>query len=190
MRRKIFIAAGILSLAHTLAGATQTKHPSVYIDRGICPGEGCSFEGQVKVRKPIMVYSSPRVQSRRLFEILPGQIVISLDSQVQTIAGRFVVKRSYERYRSGDVLWVYTYLGEGVFKIWHGGRMYEENVGFSPWGGTAGKRCEMDERICWGELDRELEMTWWLKIKSGSGRKGWIRVDDNLEWLDDQARLS
>src|SRR3982750_3847780 len=100
MRRKIFIAACILSLAQTLLGAPQTKHPAIYIDRDICPGEGCSYEGRVKALKRTTVYSAPSVRSRRLFEILSGEIVTSLDSQVHTVAGRFVVKRAYERYRA------------------------------------------------------------------------------------------
>lgn len=184
VRRKIFIAACMVSLAQTLVGAQRTKRPAYYIDRGVCPGEGCSYKGRAKVLNRTEVYAAPSVRAEQLFEIVAGETVTSLASQVHTVAGRFVVKRAHQRYRPGDVLWLYTYLGEGVFKVWHRGRMYEENLEFSPWGGSAGKRCEKDERYCWGELEKEHEMTWWLKVKSKGGRQGWIRVSRNLEWED------
>jgi MFS family permease len=167
------------------------RPPAVYIDKG-CPGEGCSYAGRVKVLKRTPVYVFPSVKSARLFELVPGEIVTALDSEVHTVAGRFVVKRPHGRYRPGDVLWVYTYLGEGFFKVWYHGKMYEEDLGFSPWGGTSGKRCEKDE-YCWGELEKELEMKWWLKVKDKKGRKGWVIVvvgvdslwDGNLAWEDE-----
>jgi hypothetical protein len=186
MRRKAFVAACILALVQTLMGAPQSKRPAVYIDRGICPGEGCSYKGRAKVLNRTTVYAAPGIRSGRVFQLIPGEVVTSLDSQVHTVAGHFVVKRAHERYRPGDVLWVYTYLGEGMFKVWHRGRMYVEDLEFSPWGGTTGKRCEQEERYCWGKLDKELEMIWWLKVRSKGGRKGWIRVGNNLEW-EDQA---
>jgi hypothetical protein len=172
-------------VAQTLVGSPQSKRPVVYIDKHICPGEGCSYAGRPKVLKHTVVYATPSIRSRRLFRIISGERVTSLDSQVHTVAGRFVVKRAHEKYRPGDVLWVYTYLGEGLFKVWYRSRIYTEDLEFSPWGGTTGKRCEQEERYCWGELEKELEMTWWLKIRSRGGRQGWIRVNDNLDWEDE-----
>ncbi len=165
-------------------GNVAARPPRVYIDRHICPGEGGFYQGrQAQVLKPTVMYAASRARSRRLFRILPGEKVRAVDSEVHAIAGRFVVKRPHGRYQPGDVLWVYTYLGEGVFKIWYGGKMYEENLGFSPWGGSSGSRCEQGKE-CWGELEGELRMTWWLKITDKRGRQGWIRVDygSNLQW--------
>jgi hypothetical protein len=50
--------------------------------------------------------------------------------------------------------------------------MREEDLGFSPYGGSAGARCE-DDKQCWGELERKLEFTWWVKVRSKDGRVGW-----------------
>jgi hypothetical protein len=73
---------------------------------------------------------------------------------------------------SGDVLWVFTYLGEGFFRVWFEERMYEEYLGFSAYGGAGGKRCE-EKAICWRELERELKIIWWVKLKGASGLSGW-----------------
>lgn len=162
---------------------SRWRPPAVYIDKGVCPGEGCSYKDEVfVVLKPTVAYTFPSVKSARLFELIPGERVTALDSEVHTVAGRFVVKRHYKKYRPGDVIWVYTYLGEGSFKVWYRGKMYVENLSFSPWGGASGKRCEEDED-CWGELEKGLEMTWWLKVKNREGREGWVQAHDNLMQL-------
>lgn len=164
--------------------AAQASPPKVLVDKDICPGEGCSYQGNARVTKSTIVYATPDENSLAIRELTVGDVVTSSESEVHTAAGRFVVKKAHEGYRPGDVLSVYTYLGEGLFKVWHGGKMYEEKLDFSPWGGTAGKRCEKDDGSCWGGLEKELEMIWWLKVKSIDGREGWIRVDKNLEWED------
>ncbi len=180
--RSILAALSLFVVMPALLFAAQTSPPKVLIDKDICPGEGCSKEGNARATKSTKVYAEPNENSSAIWEFTPGVVVTSSGSEVHTAGGRFVVKRAYENYQPGDVLWVYTYIGEGVFKVWHEGKMYEEKLDFSPWGGSAGKRCEKDDGSCWGELEKELEMTWWLKAKSIDGQEGWIRVDGNLEW--------
>ncbi len=184
MSRTVFIAIVCVSVLAQSLTAAQVKHPIVYIDKGICPGEGCSYQGSAKVVRRTTAYAAPNAKSAPLFNLAAGNVVSSLKSEVHTVAGRFVVKRSYGKYRMGDVLWVYTYLGEGVFRVWYRGKMYEEQLEFSPWGGSAGKRCEQDDKHCWGELEAELKMTWWLKVRNKNGRVGWIRVNGNLEYAN------
>ena len=184
MKRMIFtVSVSLVIIGSLIAIVAQTERPTIYIDKEICPGEACSYDWQIKVLKKTPAYAQPNLTQTIIYEFNAGEIVTASESQVHTVAGRFTAKRDHEKYKAGDVLWVYTYLGEGVFKVWHEGRMYEEKLDFSPWGGTAGKRCEKSAE-CWGELERELEMSWWLKIKSVDGREGWVRVDENLEWLE------
>jgi hypothetical protein len=112
-----------------------------------------------------------------------GSKVNALTGEVRTVAGRFVVKKSHGRYRRGDIIWVYTYLGEGFFKIWFDGKMSEEDLGFSAYGGTGGIRCD-DPIQCWGTLDKELQMTWWIKIKSADGWIGWTDQGERFTGAD------
>ena len=181
---KTLAAICLFAVMPIILYAAQASRPKVFIDKDICPGEGCSYEGNARVLKSMKAYAEPNENSLAIYEFTAGVVVTSSESEVHTVAGRFVVKRVYESYRPGDVLWVYTYLGEGLFKVWHGGKMYEEKLDFSPWGGSAGKRCENGDGSCWGELEKEMEMTWWLKVKSVNGREGWVRVNENLEWED------
>jgi hypothetical protein len=80
-------------------------------------------------------------------------------------------------------LWVYTYQGEGFFKVWYKGRIYSEELMFSPYGGSTGRRCEETDD-CWGELDKELNSVWWIKIRSADGRVGWTSAGENFSGAD------
>src|SRR5688572_744044 len=148
IRLTVFVVSVcILILSQVEIKMAQTNHPRLYIDKDICPGEGCSIESEDRatVLKRTTAYDNPNMKSAPRFDLLVGEVITPLKSQVHTIAGRFVVKRDYDKYRVGDVLWVYTYLGEGIFKVWNGGKMYEEDLDFSPWGGSNGKRCELNK---------------------------------------------
>jgi len=99
------------------------------------------------------------------------------------MAGKFTVKRKFETYMPGDIIWVYTYQGEGNFKVWKDGKFVELNLAFSPYGGSSGKRCETD-KSCAGELEKELESTWWIKIKTPDGTIGWTFESSNFRGND------
>ena len=160
----------------------QTKAPTYFVDKGACPFECCAY-GKWKTAVTTVAYARPDKRSKRIGKLKAGSKVTALTGQVQTTPSRFVVKKPHERYKPGDVIWVYTYLGEGLFKVWFNGKMYEENLEFSPYGGSMGKRCEVDN-LCWGELDKDLQMTWWIKIKSPDGWIGWTNQGEHFSGAD------
>ena len=180
--KALAIAVVGMMLPAMLAG--QKAPPAVFIDRGICPGEGCDYRGRAKVVSATRGYRLPSLKSGVAVRLPLGTMVTGIDSQVHTRAGRYVVKRAHEKYRKGDVLYVYTYLGEGFFRVWHRGRMFEEDLAFSVWGGSSGKRCEQDPKNCWGVLEEPTDMKWWLKVRTNNGRVGWVLVGENLHWGD------
>lgn len=65
--------------------------------------------------------------------------------------------------------------------------MTEEDLAFSVWGGSTGTRCDQDPKICWGVLEKDTDMKWWLKIRTNNNRTGWILVDKNLNWLEPES---
>lgn len=153
-------------------------HPAVYIDEGACPGEGCTF-GTWKVKGETILYAEPNEKSKRTGKCHPGTEVSALTGQVNTGAGKFTVKKKNEEFNPGDIIWVYTYSGEGYFKVWVNGEFKEIKLGFSPWGGSSGTRCEV-ETYCWGELEKELNFTWWVKIQNVDGTIGWTNESNNF----------
>jgi hypothetical protein len=183
MKRLLVLLAVAVHLSLlAISTYSQVQHPAVFIDRGACPFECCTYR-EWKTEKTTTAYARPSKSSKRVGKFVAGTKVVALTGEVRTIAGRFVVKKSHEKYRVGDIIWVYTYYGEGLFKIWFKGKMSEEDLGFSSYGGSMGKRCEETEQ-CWGVLDKELQMTWWIKIKSAGGWVGWTNQGENFSGAD------
>lgn len=160
----------------------QGRPPASFIDKGACPFECCTY-GEWQTKKTTAAFARPDVHSKRVGQFVAGTKVIALTGETHAAAGRFVVKKPYEKYRPGDTIRVYTYGGEGSFKIWFKGKMEEENLGFSPYGGDTGKRCEAAAQ-CWGELDKELQRVWWIKIKSPDGWVGWTNQGEHFSGAD------
>jgi hypothetical protein len=169
------IAASLLTLLIlTPVGSSpsQTAAPKIFIDKGACPFECCAYR-KWKTEANTTAYARPDKNSEIIGTFKAGTTVEGLTGEVRVQPARFVVKKLHAGYRPGDVLWVCTYLGEGFFKVWYQGKMFEEELGFSPYGGSPGKRCEQQSDYCWGELEKELSFTWWVKVRSSEGWVGW-----------------
>ncbi|HEX8422069.1 MAG TPA: hypothetical protein VF634_01595 [Pyrinomonadaceae bacterium] len=180
---KVSVAASLLVAFGWLAPAAleaQGRKAGVYIDRGACAGEGCGY-GRWKTTKDTDAYAAPDVRSRKVGQFRAGTDALALTGEVHVVPGKFVVKRRHGRFRAGNIIRVYTYRGEGRFKVRHAGRWYdEEDLGFSPWGGTAGRRCELGAE-CWGELESELDMVTWVKVRSADGWTGWTNQPSHFD---------
>ncbi|HEX9917997.1 MAG TPA: hypothetical protein VGA87_02455 [Pyrinomonadaceae bacterium] len=175
MSKKHRVALTLITLLFMVPDSSdaQRKPPRVYVDKGACEGEGCASSGHLRATAETILYALPDERSRKIGTIRAGAEVVVLASEVHVVPGKFVVKRPHGRYKVGDIIRVYTYHGEGIFKVRYKGRWNEnESLNFSPWGGSAGRRCELGLE-CWGELEEALDSVTWIKIKSAEGRIGW-----------------
>lgn len=160
-----------LVLLGLVATALADQPSTLFVDKGACPGEGCTY-GNWKVTKTTPLRTQPDINAPVIGEVKVGTPVNALTGEVHVIPRQFVVSKPHGRYKKGDVLWVYTYAGEGSFKVRFGGKNYNEDLGFSPYGGSSGTRCQ-ETAECWGELKGEYQQTWWVQIKTGKGLTGW-----------------
>jgi len=150
----------------------------IFVDRGACPGEGCVYGEQWVVREPIELHSSPSESSEVVDMLGPRDHVETLTGEVHTRPGRFVVKQARGAFQPGDVLLLYTYLGEGWYRMRHEGALGRADLGFSPWD----KRCQSrEDRRCWGTLERKLQFWWWVKVRAPSGLEGWVLDSRSFE---------
>lgn len=110
--------------------------------------------------------------------------MVALTGQVRTWPGKFTIIKTHDKYKPGDVLWVYTPLGEGFYKVWFNGRMIEQELDYmsGPFEQTF-PRCE-DAKDCWGQLETPLRVEWWVKIKSKDGWVGWTSDTENFSNQD------
>lgn len=165
----------------------QQKRQPIYIDRGACEGEGCAY-GRWKTRETTAIYARPDERSRKVGELRAGRCVVALTGEVHVLTpGRFVVRKAQGRFKTGDVIAAYTYLGEEFYKIRHRGRRYaEQQLTYSPPPGTgADEKCDLDAR-CWGVFEKKPDSVWWVKMRDGRGLVGWTREPQHFEqpyWL-------
>jgi len=124
----------------------QSKPPSVYVDRGACPFECCTYRTW-KTEKDTTAYAQPNKKSRRVGILKARTKVVAITGEVRTWPGKFSIIRAHDSYNPGDILWVYTPLGEGYYKVWFNGKMTEQELDYmsGPFEQTY-PRCE-DEKI-------------------------------------------
>lgn len=168
MKQALLLIVLVLSSA---AAADADSSPREFIDRGACPFECCVYRTWT-TRKDTVIYGQPDRNARMIGRVKAGAAVEAITGEVHTKPGRFVVRRRHAEYKPGDVLWVYTYLGEGHFRVWWMGTMQEVDLGFSPYGGSSGARCEESQQ-CWGHLEKPVVSRWWVKVRGEGGLEGW-----------------
>ena len=174
---RTLMVAVVVALSPGIATSADSP-PARYIDKGACPSECCTY-GAGTAKADTVIRATPDRSAKVVGLLKAGASVDAITGEVHTSPARFVVNRPHAAYKPGDVLWVYTYLGEGHFKVWRNGVMHEEDLGFSPYGGSAGSRCENTEQ-CWGQLKTELKSSWWVKVRSEDGWEGWSDEPDHF----------
>src|SRR4030095_4573951 len=100
----------ILLLLLTVLVAPQTKPPAVYVDKGACPFECCTYR-RWKTDKTTVAYATPDKKSKTVGKFVAGSNVNAITGEVRTVPGKYVVIKKHKKYKPGDVLWVYTPLG-------------------------------------------------------------------------------
>ena len=166
----------------------QPSPPRSYEDFGACPFECCTYR-RWSVNADTLLYKSRSTNSPVAFRVRKGEHVVGLTGVVITLKpGQALVKKAMTlgtgkhqvRVEAGDVLYVLHYLGEGYYKFWFRGRIYEDeipSINDSP-----------EEKARRGiEPLSEPETVWWVKVKNRRGQVGWSKQDDHFGDMDSCA---
>lgn len=178
--KKLLVAIAVAFLPAVATAADSP--PAKYIDIGACPFECCTYRDW-HTKFDTVAYAKPDKNAKVVGRLKAGATVEAITGEVHSSPVRFIVKKPHAGYKPGDILWVYSYLGEGNFNVWRNGAMQEEDLGFSPYGGSPGARCENKEQ-CWGELEEKLRLSWWVKLRSREGWEGWSDQPEHFENKD------
>jgi hypothetical protein len=170
MSVRIIFALGFLLLGVLVASvvAAQTsgerKPPNVYIDKGACPFECCTYREWI-ARTDVKLLDSPNGK-RVVGQVKKGQKVLALTGEVHSVPMRAVARNDYPEagVKAGDTVYFLHYIGEGYWKVWHDGKLVE--IDDSPDKGSKQKA------------------TWWVKLKASSGAIGWTVEHGNFENQD------
>jgi hypothetical protein len=178
--RKSAIVAPLLALgAVSLHAADSKPPPEVYIDKGGCPFECCTYRDWT-VDKETVLHAAPDAQSGTVGTIKPHDAVRGVTGEVHAKPTHFTVRRAHEGYQPGAVLTVFTTSGEGFYGVWRNGRVESLALGLSPDGDTGGETCTKSSDWCWGTFDHPLQIDWWVKIKRADGLIGWSNEADHF----------
>ena len=74
-----------------------------------------------------------------------------------------------------------SHFGEGAFRVLADGEERTEDLGFSPYGGSIGARCE---RCAHGQMYGEHESVWWVRVRTAAGVVGWTSDTDAFDGKD------
>jgi hypothetical protein len=177
--------AALLSIflfgASVLQGQSQ-KGPEFLVDEGGCPFECCTY-GKWKAEQSTKLFAEPKKGSKEVGAIRKGTQVTAVTGEVHSLPVEFIVRKKHEGYSPGDILQVYSYVGEGNFKVWINGKLGQESLAIGRGGGPTGDECRKDAD-CWGELKKPLDSVWWVKIKTKEGLVGWTNEPNKFSGKD------
>lgn len=164
--QRIWAALYVLLLSSRGYGASFPKPPEYFVDRGACPGECCTY-GTWRAERSTDLYVAPTAGAKVVGRVAAGSYVEARTGQVHTRAGKFVVRRESPPFRTGDVIWVYTDLGEGYYRVWRAGEMVTQEISVIP------SHQNPDD---WGYYDRAPSSRWWVKVRTKGGLEGWTNT--------------
>jgi hypothetical protein len=191
----LILACSLLGLSPSGLAPSQHKQPSPpsrYEDFGACPFECCTYR-RWSVSAETLLYKSRSANSPVAFRVRKGEHVVGLTGVVITLKpGKALVKKATTlgligerqvRVKAGDILYLLHYEGEGVYKFWFRGRIYEAQMPFAP---DLIKSTDDPAQAYLQQLS-EPETVWWVKVKNRRGQVGWSKQDDHFGDMDSCA---
>ena len=180
--RAILLAAVLLTGDPVAAPAA----PARFVDVGACPFECCTYRDWTTGRTTLL-RARPDPQADVVGAAQRGHVVHALTGEVVTSRpGRFRVLVDHDgsdgvHYRAGEVVNVYTYLGEGVLRVWHDGAMHQEELGFMPSDGMeSANASSCGHEACWGRPESMPRSVWWVKVRTARGLIGWTNQPEHF----------
>lgn len=194
---KALLAVALLccSLAAGAAPVAQRSRPAprpprMYADFGACPFECCTYR-RWGVRADTVLYRERSTRSPVAGRARKGEHVTGLTGVVITVEPGVVrVKKEMTlgtdgrgvKARPGDVIYLLHYQGEGIYKFWLRGRIYDDEMPTQPrMHQSAENEAKAREII---EFVSEPETVWWVKVRNRRGQVGWTRQNEHFTDID------
>jgi hypothetical protein len=144
--------------------AKEQAPPSPYIDKGACPFECCTYR-EWAAKEVIALVDQPNGK-KVVAQLHKGEKVQGVTGEVHSTPLRMVATYNTPdgKVKTGDVIYVLHYIGEGAWKAWHNGELVDlENL--------------PDK----GPFPHAI---WWVQIKTASGVVGWAISHGNFSNQD------
>jgi hypothetical protein len=164
------IGLGLLLMTVLAQERATPQPPALFVDPGACPGECCRY-GVWRATREVTLYANPGKSTSVVGRVHAGATVSAVSGEVHTRAGTFVVRIASGSYRPGDVIWVYTRLGEGWYRVWRRGEMVDEEISVAP---------EHRSPDDWGHYTRPPLSVWWVRLRLQDGPEGWTKTPEHF----------
>ncbi len=172
----------------------QTTPPVPYDDPGACPFEGCVYRAWT-ANADVVARAEPMAVSAVAYTVKKGEKVTALTGIVRTLkAGRVEFRKAVDlavssdgpswtkiHVEPGDSLYLLTYHGEGDFKAWFKGKLYEHLDGATFYNAA----CDFDPSRCLGRIVEPTQWAWWVQIKNSRGQVAWTNQPDRFDGKDE-----
>lgn len=167
----------------------QSKRPDLpFFDWNACPFEGCVYR-QWTARASVTVYNTWKRNRREAAHLSTGDSVLAVTGVVITYRPG-IIRMNHDMpeqgLQRGNLIYMYSYRGEGSWLVWFNGR-FREDLGV-PYTALAHRQdCAED---CIAIEVQEGKREWWAKVKMKSGKTAWVNMDKEFENLDGVDALS
>ncbi|MFO1518280.1 MAG: hypothetical protein U1F57_01235 [bacterium] len=164
--------------------------PKIYEDKGACPFECCTYREWTALQD-LPLYEQPHGE-KTVGSVKKGEKVKGVTGIVYSTPTPVEIIYTHGRYKKGDRIYLLTYLGEGFYKIWHQGKVWEEEMT-----GTdvlrnfcQGSECPQScanspSKSCWATLPGKIKPAeWWVQIKTSKGALGWTPKSEQFSGQD------
>lgn len=142
-----------------------------YIQKNVCPFEGCKYRKIWKTNSSADVYKSED-KTELLFALKKGESFKALKGNVHIIEpGKLVITESFLDFKKGEEIPVLAYKGEGVYDLWYKGKVFDEYLP-ELWSLVPPK----------GILKSKPQTEWWVYIVTERGKFGWIQADGKIDF--------
>jgi hypothetical protein len=174
MRPSVLVALAVTALACAALTASGEDPAFPREAPGACPFECCQY-GRWTGRAATVARLRPDRRSAEVFRVVLGEPVDALTGVIVTLNpghARATTTLQLEgvTVAAGQEVLVLRPLGEGVFKIWLSGRVFEAQL-------LAAEESSL-------RLLSEPRMVWWVQIRNGHGRIGWTDQADRFDGTD------
>ena len=163
----IYSLSGVVPFEKRVLNGGLDKPKTPYEDQGACPFE-CSTYRTWVAKRDIVIRKDMNEKSPVVFKVRKGEKVTGITGVVVTTTPGVakVIKATNidgEQANVGDTVYVLTYSGEGVYKIWYKGKTV----------------VDMD---IMGDIEiiNTPKSIWWVKIKNNKGQIGWTSQSEDF----------
>jgi hypothetical protein len=141
-------------------GQQAAEPPKLYVSEGACPFECCTYQDWIAKRTVTLL---DRPGGSAIVQVRKGEKVQAITGEVRTHPLRYQIQQTEDNPQvgtiaAGSTVYLLHPIGEGFWLVWYRGKIVPidpQYVGPDP------------------------SYQWWAKVKSQSGRIGWVQMKAN-----------